>query len=179
MSCLTSYTLKGIRTDCEPNLAGISEVWIGFYGDYEVAIDTGLVSSAATGHCITGISGETMMHYEFAKQTGSLTSTLTNNEANGTRYYTNEIVLAFNRMEGKKHLEIQALGSEKLVAIVHDLNDKYWYVGYDGYLSAAASTSQTGQSYDDNNGYNITLDAMSAYLPFEMTKELVDKVKGA
>jgi hypothetical protein len=178
MSCLTSYTLKGIHTDCEPNLAGIVEVWIGFYGDYDVEVQS-IANSGASAHSVTSISGDPMQHYEFAKQTGSLTSTLTNNEANGTRYYTNEIVLAFNRMEGKKHLEIQALGSEKLVAIVHDLNDKYWYVGYDGYLSAASSTSQTGQSYDDNNGYNITLDAMSAYLPFEMTKAQVDSVTSA
>jgi len=179
MACLSNYTLKSILADCNPNLAGIAEVWLGYYGDWAVSADT---ESSAMTHTISSITAETgarmnkMQHYTFAKQTGSLTSTLTKDEANGTRYYTNELALQFSKMEARKHLEIEAMAAEQLVGIVRDLNGKYWFIGYDGYLSASDATAQSGQSYDDNNGYNITLQAMSAFLPFEMTKTQVDSV---
>lgn len=177
MACLDDYTLKGILADCNPNLAGIQEAYIGYYGDFNVSADP-------TTHKITSITsaaGATQGkfdRYTFAKQTGSLTSTLTKDEANGTRYYTNQVVLQFSKMEAWKHMEIEALSAEQLVAIIKDNNNKYWFVGYDGYLSAAEATAQSGQSYDDLNGYNTTMNAMSAYLPFEITyddfKNLID-----
>ncbi len=168
MACLNNYTLTGILADCNPNLAGIQEAYIGYYGDFNVGID-------ATAHTVSAITATTdattgkFEKYTFAKQTGSLTSTLTKDEANGTRYYTNQVVLQFSKMEAWKHLEIEALSAEQLVAIIKDNNNKYWFVGYDGYLSAAEATAQSGQSYDDLNGYNTTMNAMSAYLPFEIT----------
>lgn len=167
MNCLTNYTLQGILADCNPNLAGVQEAYIGYYGDFDVTI-------AESAHTISTIDAASdaatgkLYHYTFAKQTGSLTSTLTKDEANGTRYYTNTITLQFSKMEAKKHLEVEALAAEQLVAIIKDNNGKYWYVGYDGYLSASEATAQTGQSYDDMNGYNTTMNAMSAYLPFEI-----------
>jgi len=171
-NCLTNYTLTGITADCKPNLAGIKEVYIGYYGDFDVTIN----ESAQTISSITSAQGATsgkLYQYEFAKQTGSLTSTLTKDEANGTRYYTNQIVLQFTKMEAAKHLEMQALGAERLVAVVVDLNDNYWFVGYDGYLSTDEQTAQSGQSYDDLNGYNLTMNAMSAFLPFKIDEAKV------
>lgn len=169
MPCLNTHTLTGILADCEPNLAGIAEVWMGYYGDFNVAVD--LSAQTVTGFTKT-TTGNDLQHYAFAKQTGSLTSTLTKDEANGTRYYTNALALQFSKLERIKHLEFQALAAEQLVAIVKDNNGKYWFLGYDGYLSSADGTAQTGQSYDDLNGYNITLNAMSAYLPFEISESL-------
>lgn len=172
-NCLTNYTLTGITADCMPNLAGIKEVYIGYYGDFDVTIN----ESAQTISSITSAQGATsgkLYRYQFAKQTGSLTSTLTKDEANGTRYYTNQIVLQFTKMEAAKHLEMQALGAERLVAVVADLNGKFWFVGYDGYLSTDEQTAQSGQSYDDLNGYNLTMNAMSAFLPFEIDETKVN-----
>lgn len=161
MGCLSNYTLSGILSNCDPNLAGIKEAYIGYYGDFTV-------SANSETHKITSLSGGELYKYEFAKQTGSLTSTLSKDEANGTRYYTNTVTLQFTKMEANKHLEIEALAAEKLVAVIGDNNGKYWFVGYDGYLSTDEATAQSGQSYDDLNGYNTTMNAMSAYLPFEI-----------
>lgn len=166
MNCLSNISLKGIASSCEPSLAGISEVFIGYYGDFDITVS----ESAQTVSNITAATGAStgkLYKYEFAKQTGTLTSTLTKDETNGVRYYTNEVALQFTKLEAAKHLEFQALAAEKLVAIVKDNNGKYWLVGYDGYLSATDGTAQTGQSFGDLNGYNITLQQMSAFLPFE------------
>lgn len=165
MACLSNYTIKGIPSSCEPNLAGIAEAYLGYYGDFTISVDL-------SAHTVTGFTAETgkkLYKYEFAKQTGSLTSTLTKDEANGTRYYTNAVALQFTKLEASKHLEVQALAAEKLIGIIKDNNGKYWLVGYDSYLSAAETTAQTGQSYDDLNGYNVTMNQMSAYLPFEIS----------
>lgn len=168
MACLSTYTLKGIPGDCNPNLAGIKEAYIGYQADYDIEVSTSgeTIQTVTSASLVSG--GTKMKKYVFNKQTGSLTSNLTKDEANGTRYWTNEVVLQFTKMEAWKHFEMQALASEQLAAVIVDNNNKKWYVGYDGYLSAAEGAAQTGQSYDDMNGYNLTMNAMSAYLPFEI-----------
>lgn len=168
MKCLNDVTLKGILADCNPNLAGIAEAWLGYNGDFTIVVD----ETGRTVTTITAASGATsgkFYHYTFAKQTGSLTSTLTKDEAAGTRYWTNAIVLQFSKLEAAKHIEVEAMAAEQLVGIIKDNNGKYWLVGYDGYLSADdGSVAQTGASYDDMNGYTVNMSAMSGYLPFEI-----------
>lgn len=174
-SCLSNYTLKGIQSDCNPVLAGISEVYLGYYGSFNVSADT--TSTADTRHTITGISavdGAKFYKYEFPKNTSSLNSTFTKDEANGTRYYTNTLQLVFSRYENFKHMEVEAMGAEQLVAIVKDFNldeggnPQYWYVGFDGYLSTDDIQAGTGASADDRNGYELTMNQTSAFLPLKI-----------
>ena len=165
MGC-SVHTLAGLaQSTCETNLAGIKKAYIA---NYENVSAVTINESAYTISAITMVSGKKFYAYNFAKQTGSLTSTLTKDETNGTRYYTNEAALQFNKMEQKKHLEMSALCADPTAVIILDNNGKYWYIGYDSYVSASDGTAQTGQSFDDLNGYNLTLQAQSAYLPFEI-----------
>lgn len=164
MAC-SQIVLKGITADNCPNLAGIKEAWLGVWDEFTV-------TPSETDHSATieAIGDAKLYHYTFAKQTGSLTSTLTVDEANGVRYYTNEIVLQFNRLEAAKHLECEALAAGRLLAIVLDNNGEYHLVGADNYVSSTAQTAQTGQSFGDLNGYTTTMSAMSAHLPYFTTK---------
>ena len=167
-SCLTNYTLKGVGYDCNPNLAGIKEVYITYFDD--VTVPASAVSeSAHTISDVTLSSGVNWYTYSFARNTSSLNSTLTKDDANGTRYYTNTIELVFNKLTAQKHLEAMALAAEKLAVIVVDNNGKKWFVGYDAYVSGTAEEVGTGASADDRNGYSVTLEGTSAYLPFEFT----------
>lgn len=165
MSCLSNYTLKGISLDCNANLAGIKEVYLGYKDDFTF-------TPTEEGHSctISGGSGAKLYKYDFAKQSGSMTSTLTKDEANGTRYYTNEVALSFNKMEGWKHIEIEAMAAEALVGIVADNNGFFWVLGVDSYLSANSASAAAGQSYSDKNGYDIVLSSMSAHLPYSIAK---------
>lgn len=165
MGCLQA--LRGLpQSTCETNLAGIKKAYIANYENVAAVV---VDFSAMTVSSIT-MTGDTKFYaYNFAKQTGSLTSTLTKDEANGTRYYLNEAALQFNKMEAKKHLEMSALAADPTAVIILDNNGKYWFLGYDNYVSATDGTVQSGQSFDDLNGYNLTLQAQSAYLPFEIT----------
>ena len=166
--CLTDYTLSGITFDCNPNLAGIKDLYITYYD--EVA---GKVDESGDTHTITELpSGVTWYRYAFAKNTSALNSTLTKDDANGVRYYTNTISLVFSKMEAYKHLEVMAMAAEKLAVIVVDNNNKAWYVGFDSYVSASEEEAGTGASFDDRNGYTVTLEGTSAFLPFEYVGDL-------
>lgn len=166
-SCLSDYTLQGVRFDCNANLAGIKTVWMTYFDDVTVKpnidYDTHTISAATLS------SGVSWYKYDFARNTSSLTSTLTKDDANGTRYYTNTITLVFNRLTAEHHLEVMALAAEKLAAIVEDNNGRKWYVGADAYVSGVSTDAGTGASADDRNGYEVTIEGTSAYLPFEFT----------
>lgn len=164
MACLDYTTLKGITYSCEANLAGIKEIYLGYRNDFSVE-KTSSTNTVQLG----GIEGAKLYKYAFAKKTGSMTSTLTKDETNGIRYYTTTINLQFNKMEGAKHLEIEAMAAEQLIAIVVDNNGKSWLVGEDSYVSADSTTAQTGQGFDELNGYQISLSSQNASLPKEVT----------
>lgn len=166
-SCLSNYTLQGVAFDCNANLAGIKNVWLTYYDDADVegAIDY----SAHTISAVTLSTGVTWYKYSFARNSSSLNSTLTKDDANGTRYYTNTLTLVFNKLEAQKHLEAMALAAEKLIALVEDNNGKVWFLGADSYVSGVSEEVGTGASADDRNGYNVTIEGTSGYLPFEYT----------
>ena len=175
-SCLSNYTLKGIQSDCNPVLAGISEVYLGYYGDFAVSADT--TTTGTTRHTITAFSAVSASNkiykYEFPKNTSSLSDTFTKDEANSVRYFTHTLTLVFSRYENFKHMEVEAMGAEQLFAIVKDYNldedgnPQYWFVGFDGYLSADSIDSGTGASADDRNGYELSFSCTSAYMPFKI-----------
>lgn len=166
-SCLSNYTLQGVAFDCNANLAGIKNAWLSYFDDADVegAIDY----SAHTISAVTLSTGVTWYKYSFARNSSSLNSTLTKDDANGTRYYTNTLTLVFNKLEAQKHLEAMALAAEKLVALVEDNNGKVWFLGADSYVSGVSEEVGTGASADDRNGYNVTIEGTSGYLPFEYT----------
>lgn len=164
MACLNGFNLRGLNLDCNPVLAGIRKVYLGYFDDFEATTDRKTQK-------ITTLDGEGKLYpYQVTTNTGGLTSTLTRNDQNGTRYYTNTITMQFTRLEADKHLEVQAMAAEALIAIVETNDGKYWYVGADSYLSGTNSTAQTGSSFDDLNGYTIELSCRSANLPFEIEK---------
>ena len=97
-SCLSNYTLKGIGFDCNANLAGIRKVLITYWDNVTVTPNY----SAHTISAITLSSGAAWYQYEFARNTSSLNSVLTKDDANGTRYYTNTLELVFNKLTADK-----------------------------------------------------------------------------
>lgn len=169
MSCLNS--LKGLALDiCQANLAGVKEIYLADEW-------TNLVVSAETSAMtITAISGATFYGFQLEKQQGYYTSTANFNDNGKLLYYTNEARVAFDKLEAAKHLEFLALTHNPLKAIVKDNNDKYHFLGFDGYLSATSGTAQTGQNYDDQNGYEVIIAGESAYPSFLISEELAATV---
>lgn len=156
-----TQTLAGIMRDCCNNKGGIREAWIGNYADNAFQV---------SGGAITGVStAVTFYHYTFNKDTGSFTSTLNVDAANGVNYVSSEINLVFNRMETLKRLEIAALSLGDLVVVVKDANNKYWAFGTEEPVNASAGEAATGTARGDRNGYSITLLDNSSSYPMEVT----------
>ena len=168
MAC--SVTLTGIALDCGTNLSGIKAIYLANDASVgNVTVSEGEISAIDA-------SAGTFKKYVPAKNTGSLTKTLTKDESTGVMYYTNEAVAQFNKMETAKRTEIANIDRGQFKAIVLDNNGKYWFLGYNNYVSATAVTGQTGAGLDDGNFYTLTLTDISAELPYEVQSEAITAV---
>lgn len=168
-----NQTLAGIQLDCATSLGGIKRVYIANYSDVE-----GITNTADTITGITMADSAKFKTYNFRKQTGSMTSTLTVDEAAGINYVSTEVSLVFTKMETAKRIEMAALAVGQLVVIVEDSNGKYWYLGEDDYVSASAGGANTGTAKGDQNAYTLTLKDESKSFPKEISKEAVEGVIG-
>lgn len=175
MATFCNQTLNGLGLSCDTSLGGIKEVYIANYADV-TAKTLDAESSEITA--IEMADGTTFKQYAFRKQTGSMTSTLNVDEANGVNYVSTELSLVFTKLETVKRLEMTALSQGQLAVIVKDSNNKYWYLGYDDYVSATAGTGETGTAKGDRNAYTLTLKDESDTYPYEITEEAVLAVIG-
>lgn len=170
MACL--QTLNGLAASCESSLAGIKEIYIANRDDvanFNLSKTADGELSAYTTSSVTMNSGKTFYHYSVPQEICSLTSSFESDETIGLRAYTNSLVLRFNKLEARKHMEVAALSRGHLAVIAEDNNGIRWILGADTYAKASAATAQTGAGYADGNYYELTIDARSKYLPIACT----------
>lgn len=173
-----NVNIAGLCKDCDASRGGIVEVYAANYADVTPAFRyDGEEQVPATRAEVTGItvsSGASFYKYEFRKGTGSMTSTLNIDEANGVNYVSTELVLQFSKMETRKRIEMAALAVGELVFIVKDANGRYWYLGADEAVTASAGSGQTGQAIGDGNFYTITLLDNADSWPSEVLPSVVE-----
>lgn len=175
MATFCNQTLNGLGISCDTSLGGIKEVYIANYADVsKVTLDE--VSGEITD--IEMVGEAKFMPYSFRKQTGSMTSTLNVDETNGVNYVSTELNLVFTKLETVKRVQMSALSQGQLAVIVKDSNNKYWYLGYDDYVSATAGTGETGTAKGDRNAYTITLRDESDTYPYNVQESAVSPVMG-
>jgi len=145
-----------IDLGCASNVGGISKVYL-------VAGDITGVTYNSIG-AITGITGTgTTFTYEVQKQTSSLSETFNSDLVNGTLFYTQDLVLVFQKMDQEKRNQVKLMAQNRgLKAFAEDNNGTLWYLGNDfggGYLSAGSGAS--GTAFGDANAYSVTLQFFS------------------
>lgn len=171
MAC--NQTLSGLVKDCSPSMGGITEVLLANREDVSaVTADAGKITE------ITMVSSAKFKKYTFARNTGSMTSKYTIDQASGVKYVTTDLLLQFNRMETAKRVEISALAVNDLVAIVKDANGIYWYLGYNEPVNASDGDGQTGTVRGDANRYTITLQDNSKEMPMEVDSTIIAALIG-
>ena len=166
MAC--NQTLAGIAKDCSPSIGGIKSVRLANFDEItSVTVgEDGIISA------ITPTAG--FKKYAFRPETCSMTSTLTKNIQNGTQYWATDLVLSFSKQETAKRIEINAMAVNDMVAIVEDMNGKFWYLGHDEPIVATAGDIQSGTARADKNGYSITLQDNAAQSPYEVAASVVE-----
>lgn len=166
MSC--TRTLAGLANSCQSSLGGIVEA---YFTDADNVTSIGFANGAITG--LTLAEGAKFYTYKFDENVSNFDSSFSKNNGIGT--YANTINLQFKTLEALKNVEVSALAEGHTVGIVKTRAGKYFYFGYDGYLTSNDSTTaETGTNYDDFNGYNLVLSTNSAYFPFEIEKSLFE-----
>ena len=167
MAC--NQTLNGLLRDCEGSVGGIAQVLLANFDDV-----TGVTVSDDIITAISMANSAKFKKYDFRPNTGSMTSTMQRNLENGSLYWQTDLILAFSKMETVKRIEINAMAINDMVAIVKDMNGKYWYLGKDEPIIATAGDGQTGTARADRNGYGITLQDNSRQTPFEVDESIID-----
>lgn len=152
-------------------MGGIAEVYIANLDDVSAKTLTDDKIAA-----ITMANNAKFKKYAFRKGTGSMTSTLNADPANGVNFVTTELLLQFNKMETTKRVEMAALAVNELVVIVKDNNGVYWMLGYDEGVSASAGDGQTGTARTDANRYTITLQDNSHEFPYEVLESVISTI---
>ena len=168
MAC--SQTLNGIAAACETNVGGIREVYIANYDDVTA------IEVDATSNMIDTITMDTdkkFKKYLFKKNTSSLTSTLNVDPTAGVNFVQSDLALVFAKQETTKRMEIAKLSLGELRVIVLDSNGKYWFLGYEEFVSATAGTAETGVNRTDGNRYTITLTDYASSYPYEVDPTIV------
>lgn len=156
MAC-ANLDIKGLNGSCDSSKGGIKKVYIAL----RTAGDPYTIASASTGElsvsAITSGYADSWYEYELKKGTGSMTSTLNVDAANGVNYVTTEVVLQFLKMDNAKRMEMAALALDDLAVIVEDANGIRWALGISEPVVATAGTGQTGTARTDGNFYTLTL----------------------
>ena len=161
MSC--SQTLAGLAKDCQASMGGIKRVLLANRAD--------VASITITSNKVSAITMETskkFYEYNFRAGTSSMSSNYQVNAENGVAYVQTDLQMVFNRMETTKRVEIVAMASADLYAIVEDNNGLYWMLGYDEALLLSAGDGLSGTARTDRNGYSVTLQDNSRELPYEI-----------
>lgn len=166
MSCTNK--LIGLANTCKSELGGIVEAYFTDYDNLSgVTVSGGSVATFALKESAK------LFTYKFDENVSNFTSTRSVN--NNIGVYNAVINLQFKTLEAAKNVEVSALAEGHLAGIVKTRAGKYFFFGYDGYLTSNDSASaETGTNFDDFNGYNLVLNGQSAYFPFEIEKSLFE-----
>lgn len=149
MAC--NQTLAGLVNDCSSSMGGIKHVWLADYVDNAAGVD-----SATTE--VTGFTSAATWHkYYFRKNTASMTSTLNIDDANGVNYVSTELALVFSKMDTTKRIEMAALATADVMAVVEDANGVRYFLGEENPVACTAGGGETGTAKGDGNRYTLTL----------------------
>lgn len=174
MANTCDITLSTIAQDCRPNLSGIKRIAVANYVEDTFSKDD------ANPNMLTLEKQDTKWTvYVPAKNTGSLTKTLTKNEQTGVLYYTNEVSATFNHMDGANGQAVDLLGQGRLMVVVQDKNEMNWVLGVDDWVSVSAITGQTGAAADDGNNWQITFTEIASHAAYNVAVFVWDPAPGA
>lgn len=148
----------GITLDCLDSAGSVVKVFVTNGPADSVAETAGNVTAITVGGSAIGPAD--WYEFQVKPQTSSFTETATPSVENGTLFFQKDLALAFPKMDATKRNQLLlAAQNDKMIVVFQDANDEYWVFGEGKGSYTSAMTAQTGQSYGDLNGYNVTLSA--------------------
>jgi hypothetical protein len=159
---------------CDNNTGGIEKIWINQQDNISgITLDN---TNTWTIDAITLTGGAPdFTAFDIRRNTGSYTEEAAIDLINGSSYVTAVINLMFHRRDQDKSQAIKILGAgqQYLVAIVKDMNGKYWYFPQ---LQLTATGEGSGVTRADGSKYSVTLTAEVEFLAYEIEEAAVNAV---
>lgn len=173
MAC--TQTLSNITLPCgEGSRGGLTtKIYMWNRGDATVTVD----DTTKTITDITFKTGVIPNFVEFRKNSSSVQSEFTNDEANGNQYWTNTLNLVIGKQSSAKRIAVEAMCKAGMACIVEDANHYVTLLGYDEDVTCTAATVQTGIQASDANNYSLTLSDTSNELPYPLDADCYEAVK--
>ena len=166
--------LESIVKSCDNNTGGIEKIWINQQDNISgIALDA---TNTWTIETITLTGGAPdFTAFDIRRNTGSYTEEAAIDLINGSSYVTAVINLMFHRRDQDKSQAIKILGAgqQYLVAIVKDMNGKYWYFPQ---LQLTATGEGSGVTRADGSKYSVTLTSEVEFLAYEIEPAAVTAV---
>ena len=166
--------LESIVKSCDNNTGGIEKIWINQQDNISgITLDA---TNTWTIDAITLTGGAPdFTAFDIRRNTGSYTEEAAIDLINGSSYVTAVINLMFHRRDQDKSQAIKILGAgqQYLVAIVKDMNGKYWYFPQ---LQLTATGEGSGVTRADGSKYSVTLTSEVEFLAYEIEAAAVTAV---
>lgn len=147
MSCnLTS----GFLLTCNDAVGGIKNIYlINHESVTNVAVSAGEMTTA----------NGTVYQYQPNKNTGSVTFNPTVSLENGTVFYTHQLQFTLGKLSVEKRNELEILAKAKVMVFVEMNDGQTMVLGYGTGAFMTAGTFQSGATFGDLQGYQITITA--------------------
>ena len=168
-----------ITASAYSSVTGQTVVNIGSLTTFQMIPSVGY-STTVYGGNVSFLKFETLRNSISFEQPSSI------NLDNGSTFYTHTLQFQIPKQDTAKRNKIYqiAAGNGKFLAIIKDMNGKYWLSGVqsDGSMNVAlqvsTSNAMSGKAKGDMNGYDITLNAELNTLAFQIDPNLVALIEG-
>ncbi len=150
IDCLLS---QGFGVGCRDNSGGISKILLGNWEPVTYTEDANGVITAIADQSVNF----QLFEYNLQKNVSSLTENISMDPANETVVYAPEVMVVLNKLDTPKRNELALIAKALTIAIIKDLNNRYWLVGKDRGLDLSSAIRQTGVAIGDRNGSEFVL----------------------
>lgn len=159
---------QSIIIDCRGSVGGLKEAYFIEFDNVE-----SITESAGIVTAIEVATAKQFRKYQLPKETGFWTETPNSNVQNGTLFYQQELTVVINKMQANTRNEIMLLAQNRLIAIVLDLNGKYWLLGRTTALDLTSGEGGSGTAHGDRNGYTRVFTGMEPEMAPEVQASLI------
>ncbi|NBW20794.1 MAG: hypothetical protein EBR82_73810 [Caulobacteraceae bacterium] len=159
MSCALT---QGFILGCNDAVGGIKNI---YFINYTEIASTTFTNGELTG--VTTVNNPSNVYlYQPNKNTGSVTFNPTVSLENGTVFFTHQLVFTLGKLSNIKREELELLSRARVVVFV-EMNDTQTIVlGLNQGAFMTAGTFQTGATFGDLQGYQITITADETSQPY-------------
>ena len=169
-----------ITSSSYSSITGETVVNIGSLTSVQMLPSAGGYDTLVYGGNVSFLKFETLRNSISFEQPSSI------NLDNGSTFYTHTLQFQIPKQDTAKRNKIYqiAAGNGKFLAVIKDMNGKYWMSGVqsDGSMNVAlqvsTSNAMSGKAKADMNGYDITLNAELNTLAFQIDPTLVALIDG-